>query len=80
MKTIKTIYSCDFCEKDLKENDHISIWMGPYAGIVKSPEWRNIKKIETRPYQFCDIDHCLTGFLFHNCTKKEIQKNNKKNK
>jgi hypothetical protein len=74
MRIIETRYYCDYCGKSLKNKPHISIWMGPYAGPVKPPEWKNKKKIETRPYQFCDIDNCMTPFLIHNCTKKELVK------
>lgn len=74
MRLIKTVYYCDFCGKELKEKSHICIEIGHYAGIVKPPEWKHIRKLESRPYQFCDIDHCLTGFLLYNSTKKEIKK------
>ena len=78
MKIVKTCYICDYCEKELGEKAHISIWMGPYAGLVKPPEWKNKKRLEARPYHFCDIDNCLTSFLINNCTKKELVVQNKK--
>ena len=71
MQKIETHYYCDYCGKDLGNKTHVSIHMGPYAGIVKPPEWKNKKRLEIRPYQFCDIDNCLTKFLINNCTEEE---------
>ena len=80
MPMIETHYYCDDCEKDLKEKSHISIWMGPYAGPVKPPEWKNKKRLDKRPYHFCDIENCLTPFLINNCTKKELKAEKPKKK
>jgi ribosomal protein L34E len=80
MRKIETKYYCDYCGKVLGKKPHISICMGPYAGLVKPSEWKHKKKIETRPYQFCDIDNCLAEFLIKNCTKKQSSKTADKKK
>lgn len=69
MQVIETRYYCDYCGKSLRDKQHISIHICHYAGVVKPPEWKHKKRLEDRPYQFCDIDNCLTGFLFNNAKK-----------
>ena len=78
MRVIKTTYYCDYCEKDLKQKSHICIHIKDYAGVVSPPKWKNVRKLEDRPYQFCSVGICLTAFLLNNCTKKEERKKNRK--
>jgi hypothetical protein len=75
MRKIEINYFCDFCEKKIGDKPHICIVIDRYASVVKPPEWKHLKKLKSRPYQFCDIDHCLTRFLLTN--SKKTKTNNK---
>lgn len=77
MRKIETRYYCDYCERLIGDHPHISISIRCWAGIVKPPEWKHKKRLEDRPYQFCDNDTCLMAFLIHNCTKKNLKRKKK---
>jgi hypothetical protein len=68
-----THYFCDACGKELTNKLHLHLENVKWFGFVKPPKF-DMKNLEERYLDFCDIDNCFTKFVFGKTKKKGAKK------